>query len=66
MTESIRLLVVDDHAVVRKGLAAIIEAEADLVLIAEAGDGIEAIEKVRTFDPDVILMDLVNAAHGWY
>ena len=59
MPETIQILVVDDHAVVRKGLAAIIEAETDLELIGEAADGIEAVNLAAELHPDVILMDLV-------
>jgi two-component system, NarL family, response regulator LiaR len=59
MADTIRILIVDDHAVVRKGLAAIIEAETDLELAGEAVDGLEAATKVLLLHPDVILMDLV-------
>jgi NarL family two-component system response regulator LiaR len=59
MTEKIRILVVDDHAIVRTGISAWIETEADLELAGEASDGVEAIEKALKLDPDVILMDLV-------
>ena len=54
----IRVLAVDDHALLRKGLAAAVNAEPDMKLIAEASNGEEAIEKVRAHRPDVILMDL--------
>lgn len=64
MTNKIRLLVVDDHAVVRTGLSAWIESETDLVLIGEAADGIEAFEKALALKPDVILMDLVMPKKG--
>jgi len=59
MSESIRILVVDDHAIVRKGLVAVLETEPDMVLVGEAADGGEAVEKTRQLLPDVILMDLV-------
>ena len=59
MTEKIRLLIVDDHAVVRTGISTWIDSEADLELVGEAADGVEAIEKALSTDPDVILMDLV-------
>ncbi|NPV85863.1 MAG: response regulator transcription factor [Anaerolineae bacterium] len=55
----IRILIVDDHAIVRKGLAGFIEARHDLELVAEAANGAEAIEKARQTQPDVIIMDLV-------
>ena len=57
--QAIRLLIVDDHAVVRKGLSAMIESEDDLELVAEAKDGVEGVEMALQHDPDVILMDLV-------
>ena len=58
-TQAIRLLIVDDHAVVRRGLIAMIESEEDLVLVAEAKDGVEGVEMALLHEPDVILMDLV-------
>lgn len=54
----IRVLVVDDHPMMRYGLAAVIEAEADLELAGEAADGLEAIAQHRACRPDVTLMDL--------
>ncbi|MBL9124964.1 MAG: response regulator transcription factor [Planctomycetaceae bacterium] len=54
----IRILCVDDHALVRKGLALILDNEADLELIAEAANGAEAVELFRRLRPDVTLMDL--------
>jgi DNA-binding NarL/FixJ family response regulator len=54
----IRVLVVDDHAIVLQGLAAIINEEADMTVIAQARDGVEAIALFRQTQPDVTLMDL--------
>lgn len=54
----IRILAVDDHALLRKGLAAVINAEPNMKLVAEATNGEEAIEKFRFHRPDVVLMDL--------
>ena len=54
----IRVLIVDDHAIVQQGLAAIIDEESDLTVIGRAMDGIEAIERFRQEQPDVTLMDL--------
>jgi len=54
----IRILAVDDHALLRKGLAAVVNAEPDMKLVAEAANGEDALEKFRTHRPDVVLMDL--------
>jgi DNA-binding NarL/FixJ family response regulator len=54
----IRILTVDDHALLREGIAALVDAESDMKLVAEASDGEEAIEKFRLHRPDITLMDL--------
>jgi DNA-binding NarL/FixJ family response regulator len=54
----IRILTVDDHPLLRKGIAALVNAEPDLKLVAEASNGKEAIEAFRAHQPDVSLMDL--------
>ena len=54
----IRILTVDDHPLLRKGIAALVNAEPDLKLIAEASNGREAIEAFRSHRPDITLMDL--------
>ena len=54
----IRILTVDDHPLLRKGIAALVNAEPDLKLVAEASNGQEAIEAFRSHQPDVTLMDL--------
>ncbi|MGD8997974.1 MAG: response regulator transcription factor [Anaerolineae bacterium] len=59
MNEEIRILVADDHAVVREGLRALIETEPGMKLIGEASDGVEAVRQARVLEPDVILLDLV-------
>ena len=58
MTEPIRVLVVDDHAVVRAGLTNTLEAELDINVVGEASNGLEAIKKAVELKPDVILMDI--------
>lgn len=55
----IRVMLVDDHLVVRNGLAALLRQERDLQVVAEAGDGKQAIERAREEQPDVILMDIM-------
>jgi len=59
MTQTIRIFVADDHAIVRKGLRTLIAGESGMELVGEAADGLEAAAKVRSLQPDVILMDLV-------
>jgi len=54
----IRILAVDDHVLVRKGIAALIGSEPELTLVAEASNGREAIQQFRVHRPDVTLMDL--------
>jgi len=57
-TGPIRILTVDDHALLREGIAALVNAESDMKLVAEATNGQEAIEKFRSHRLDVTLMDL--------
>jgi DNA-binding NarL/FixJ family response regulator len=56
--KQIRVLSVDDHPLLREGIAALVNAEADMKMVAEASNGQEAIEKFRSHRPDVTLMDL--------
>jgi DNA-binding NarL/FixJ family response regulator len=58
MTSTIRILTVDDHALVRKGIAAILASQPDMSLVAEASNGCEAVERFRSHAPDITLMDL--------
>jgi len=54
----IRILTVDDHPLLREGIAVLVKSEADMALVAEASNGEEAIEQFRQHRPDVTLMDL--------
>src|SRR6516225_11980175 len=57
-TEKASVLLVDDHALLRTGVANIINQEPDLRVVAEAGDGVQAIEAYQRHRPDVTLLDL--------
>ncbi len=57
-TAHIRVLIADDHPAMREGLHAIIDQQPDMSVVAEAGDGAEAVNACRTVRPNVILMDL--------
>lgn len=58
MTESIRVLLVDDQQLIRVGFRLMLEAEDDIVVVGEAGDGREAIAQVAALRPDLVLMDI--------
>lgn len=71
MTEPIRVLVVDDHPVVRQGLRAFLDVQDGLAVVGEAGDGVAAVDAAQRLRPDVVLLDLrmpgadgVAALHG--
>jgi NarL family two-component system response regulator LiaR len=55
----IKVLIVDDHQVVRQGLRTFLELQPDIAVVGEAGDGCQAVEMVRDLHPDVVLMDLM-------
>ena len=57
-TEPIRTMIVDDHALFRRGLEMVLNSEADIELVSEASDGAEAVEKAGETLPDVVLMDI--------
>lgn len=55
---TIRIVIADDHPIVREGLAAVLETQPDFVIVGQAGDGAEAVELVAALRPDVVLLDL--------
>jgi two-component system, NarL family, response regulator len=57
-SKEIKILIADDHFVVRSGLAAMVEAQQDMTVVAEAANGLEAVIKYQEMRPDVVLMDL--------
>jgi two-component system response regulator DevR len=58
MTRELRVMLVDDHEVVRQGLRALLETEADLEVVGEAGSGSSAASSARIYNPDVVVMDV--------
>jgi two-component system response regulator NreC len=54
----IRLMLVDDHEVVRSGLRMLLQSQPDIIIVGEAGTGLEAIERVAEVQPDVVVMDI--------
>ena len=59
MSSKLKILIVDDHAIVRDGLAAILRFQKDMTVVGEADDGQSAIHKAQILRPDIILMDLM-------
>jgi NarL family two-component system response regulator LiaR len=59
MTAPIRVLIADDHAILRKGIRALLSTEPDIEVVGETGDGLETVAQAQALRPDVILMDLV-------
>lgn len=59
MGKEIQILLVDDHAIVRQGLRALLNAEADFKVVDEAENGLEALEKLKEINPDVAIIDLM-------
>ena len=58
MAEPIRIVIADDHPIVRQGLAAVLEQEEDFKVVSQAANGLEAVAQARELRPDIILMDL--------
>jgi DNA-binding NarL/FixJ family response regulator len=64
VTAPIKVLIADDHAIVRNGLKMLLEQEDDIVVAGEAADGLQAVEEARRLSPDVVLMDLTMPELG--
>src|SRR5438477_12972363 len=64
VSSRIRVLIVDDHEIVREGLRMLFRNEPDIEVVAEARNGAEAIEVATAYKPDVVLMDLVMPEGG--
>ena len=62
--QKIRVLVVDDHTIVRDGICALLNLAADMQVVGEAADGREALDKVRELTPDVVIMDIAMPLLG--
>ncbi|HJR18330.1 MAG TPA: response regulator transcription factor [Actinomycetota bacterium] len=62
--DAIRVLIVDDHALFRRGLQMVLEQESDIIVVGEGGDGAEAVSKTQELMPDVVLMDVRMPKRG--
>jgi DNA-binding NarL/FixJ family response regulator len=58
LPERTRILLVDDHPLVRRAVRDILEREPDLEVVGEAGDGLQAVELTGQYDPDIVIMDI--------
>jgi DNA-binding NarL/FixJ family response regulator len=58
MEDKIKILVADDHQVVRKGITTLLEDESDIEVVGEASDGLDAIEKIKIYNPNIVLLDI--------
>src|SRR4030042_3232409 len=61
---SVKVLLVDDHAIIREGLRSVLEKQPDVEVVADADDGRQAVELVRELSPDVVIMDVTMPRLG--
>ena len=66
IVEPIRILLADDHALVRQGTRELLDKQADLEVVAEAGDGREAVQLAIKKRPDVVTLDQEKLTYEWY
>ena len=59
MTDKIRVLIADDHTIVRMGLSAMLETETDIQVVGQAKNGVEALAEAQRLNPDIVIMDLM-------
>ena len=62
--DPIRVLIVDDHAILRAGLRALLDLSEDINVVGEAGDGMQAIAQIRYTRPDVVILDMAMPGMG--
>lgn len=55
-----RILIVDDHVIVREGLRALLETQPDIQVVGEAANGVEAVNKTQELRPDIVIMDITR------
>ena len=58
MSEQIRIVIADDHSIIREGLKQLLELDGDILVIGEAGNGQECLEAIKKLNPDVVLLDI--------
>ncbi|ACG73109.1 two component transcriptional regulator, LuxR family [Anaeromyxobacter sp. K] len=64
MSDKIRVVIVDDHAILREGVRALLQLQPDIEVVGEGADGMQALEQVERLDPDVVLMDIAMPGLG--
>lgn len=58
MDDTIKVMIADDHNLMREGIKQLLELDGNIKVIAEAGDGVECLEKLKEYDPDILLLDI--------